>query len=130
MMEPYWLDDEAALRIHELQIEAYGGTFGIRDAGLLSSALARPRHLHAFDAKATLPMLASAYAYGIVRNHPFVDGNKRTGTVVCITFLEMNDWKLTATDDLLCDVVLRLAAGEVSDSELASWMAANTRKME
>ena len=89
--EPVWIRDDVALAIHRRQLSEHGGAEGVRDAGLLTPALARPRNLLAHSAEAPdFASLASAYAYRIVRNHPFIDGNQRTGYVVCGTFLVLN----------------------------------------
>lgn len=105
---------------HAEQIAEHGGGEGVRDAGLLESAMARPQNLASYgepDAAA----LAAAYAYGIARNHPFVDGNKRTAAVVSETFLILNGYTLTATDAELVVAFLALAAGELSEEETADW---------
>lgn len=113
-----------ALAAHAEQLAEHGGGEGIRDAGLLDSAMARPRNLADYgdpDAAA----LAAAYAFGIARNHPFVDGNKRTAAVVSETFLVLNGHALEATDAELVVAVLALAAGELSEDELADWFRAH-----
>ncbi|MES2460133.1 MAG: type II toxin-antitoxin system death-on-curing family toxin, partial [Armatimonadota bacterium] len=96
--EPIWLREDVVLAIHRRQLAEHGGSEGVRDSGLLSSALARPQNLLAYgEPTPDLPSLAAAYAFGIVRNHPFVDGNKRTGYVVCRTFLIINGQDITAS---------------------------------
>lgn len=115
-----WVATTVAAAIHREQLEEHGGGQGIRDAGLLESAMARPHHLVAYgepDAAA----LAAAYAYGIARNHPFVDGNKRTAAVVSETFLAINGLTLDATDAEIVVAFLALAAGELAEDELADW---------
>lgn len=115
-----WVATAVAAAIHREQLEEHGGGQGIRDAGLLESAMARPHHLVAYgepDAAA----LAAAYAYGIARNHPFVDGNKRTAAVVSETFLAINGLTLDATDAEIVVAFLALAAGELAEDELADW---------
>jgi len=105
---------------HLEQIAEHGGGEGVRDVGLLESAMARPRNLADYgepDAAA----LAAAYAYGIARNHPFVDGNKRTATVVSETFLALNGYRITASDAEVVVAFVDLAAGELSEAELADW---------
>ena len=97
----------------------------MRDPGLLQSALARPRHL--FDPTPALPALAAAYAFGIARNHPFIDGNKRTAAVVCETFLELNGASIEASDAEMYPVFLDLAAGQLTEDELAAWLESHTR---
>lgn len=115
-----WVATEVALAAHAEQLAEHGGREGVRDAGLLDSAMARPRNLADYgdpDAAA----LAAAYAFGIARNHPFVDGNKRTAAVVSETFLVLNGHALEATDAELVVAFLALAAGELSEEELADW---------
>lgn len=115
-----WVDPAAALAAHREQLQEHGGGDGIRDSGLFESAMARPRNLAAYgepDAAA----LAAACAFGIARNHPFVDGNKRTAAVVSETFLNLNGFMLDASDAELVVVFLDLAAGELGESELAEW---------
>jgi death on curing protein len=115
-----WVTDAVALAIHGEQIAEHGGGEGVRDHGLFASAMARPHNLVAYgepDAAA----LAAAYAFGIARNHPFVDGNKRTAAVVSETFLVLNGYALIATDAELVVAFLALAAGELSEEALADW---------
>ena len=119
-----WVTIEVALAAHAEQIAEHGGGVGVRDANLLDSAMARPRNFAAYgdpDAAA----LAAAYAYGIARNHPFVDGNKRTAAVVSETFLLLNGLTLMASDAELVVTFLALAAGELSEEELADWFRAH-----
>ncbi len=115
-----WVSEEAALAIHNEQIARHGGGTGVRDQSLLQSALARPQNLLAYG-KPDLAALAAAYAYGIARNHPFVDGNKRTAAVVSGIFLLLNVHWLDANDAEIVVAFLALAAGELSEEELADW---------
>jgi len=115
-----WIATEVALAAHAEQLAEHGGGDGIRDAGMLDSAMARPQNLVQYgdpDAAA----LAAAYAFGIARNHPFIDGNKRTAAVVSETFLMLNGYALGATDAELVVAFVALAAGELSEDELADW---------
>ncbi len=115
-----WISVEVALAAHAEQLAEHGGGEGVRDLALLESAMARPRNLAGYgepDAAA----LAGAYAYGIARNHPFVDGNKRTAAVVSETFLVLNGYHLAATDAEVVVAFLALAAGELSEEEMAEW---------
>ena len=115
-----WIATEVALAAHAEQLAEHGGGDGIRDAGMLDSAMARPQNLAQYgdpDAAA----LAAAYAFGIARNHPFTDGNKRTAAVVSETFLMLNGYALGATDAELVVAFVALAAGELSEDELADW---------
>jgi death-on-curing protein len=123
-----WLSKAAALAYHEEQIGEHGGAFGIRDIGLLESALARPENLAAYGDPDAAD-LAAAYAFGIARNHPFVDGNKRTAAVLMETFLDRNGFELTADDASLVVSILGLAAGDMSESELARWLRQNLRPL-
>jgi death-on-curing protein len=121
-----WLSRAAVVAIHGEQVAEHGGAPGLRDAGLLESALARPQHAAAYgdpDAAA----LAAAYAFGIIRNHPFVDGNKRTGFVVGATFLLLNELDLAASEQEVVEHFWRLAEGSLSEEELAAWFRANLR---
>lgn len=115
-----WVAPEVAEAAHAEQLAEHGGGEGTRDAGLLASALARPQNLAAYG-EPDVAALAAAYAYGIARNHPFVDGNKRTAAVVSETFLVLNGYDLGASDAELVVAFLALAAGELSEDELADW---------
>lgn len=127
MGEVIWIDKHETLTIHAQQIAEHGGSDGVRDEGLLESALARPQNLLAYsEANPSLPRLAAAYGFGIVRNHPFVDGNKRTALVVSLTFLLMNGLVITAPRDDRYFIFYDLAAGKLSEEELAKWLEANT----
>ena len=118
-----WVEKALALAIHERQLAEHGGTGGVRDEGLLESALARPRQLHAYgDPAPDLADLAAALAYGLARNHPFLDGNKRTAAVACETFLELNGAVLEADDLELYPVYLALAEGKLSERDFAAWL--------
>lgn len=118
-----WLLEETITAIHHRQIAEHGGSEGLRDEGLLLSALARPQNLLAYGEPAPdLASLAAAYAYGIARNHPFVDGNKRTALVAARTFLILNGVDLEATQDDKVLTFLSLAEGAVSEEELADWI--------
>lgn len=110
-----------ALAAHAEQLAEHGGGEGLRDAGALDSAMMRPRNLAEYG-KPDAAALAASYAFGIARNHPFVDGNKRTAAVVCETFLMLNGWHLTASDAELVVAFVALAAGELSEDELADWL--------
>ncbi len=115
-----WIATEVALAAHAEQLAEHGGGDGIRDAGMLDSAMARPQNLAQYgDSDAAA--LAAAYAFGIARNHPFTDGNKRTAAVVSETFLMLNGYALGATDAELVVAFVALAAGELGEDELADW---------
>lgn len=118
-----WLQKDTVLAIHDRQVAEHGGSAGVRDEGLLESALARPQQLHAYgDPTPDLPDLAAALAYGLARNHPFVDGNKRTAAVCCETFLELNGATLEAGDADLFPQYLALAEGNVKERDFAAWL--------
>lgn len=123
MAEIVWLLKEAVRAIHERQIAEHGGSSGLRDEGLLQSALARPQHLAAYgDPPPDLAALAAAYAFGIARNHPFIDGNKRTALVAARTFLLVNGANLEASQEEKYLTFLRLAEGSLPEEELADWI--------
>ena len=119
-----WLTHRIATSIHLKQIQRHGGGHGTRDEGLLESALARPQNLAAYG-EPTVFELAASYAFGIARNHPFIDGNKRTAFVAADLFLRMNGQQLHAEQAEAAVVFLRLAAGEFSEAELAEWFRRN-----
>jgi death-on-curing protein len=116
-----WIGAQVGLAAHNEQLAEHGGGEGVRDHGLFESAMARPQNLAAYgepDAAA----LATSYAFELARNHPFVDGNKRTAAVVMETFLNANGFRLEANDGEMVVVMLALAAGELSEEELARWL--------
>lgn len=123
-----WISTALAMAIHERQLAEHGGGSGIRDDDLLESALARPRQYHANgDPPPDLVDLAASLAFGLTRNHPFVDGNKRTTAVACETFLLLNDATLGADDLTLYPVYLGLAEGRLDEAEFATWLRAHVR---
>lgn len=121
--EPIWLDAADALAIHDRQLSEHGGGTGVREIGMLESALGRPVNQWHYgeDDQAAL---AAAYAFGIARNHPFIDGNKRTAWVVARLFLALNGHKLVFTAEDAISTVLALAAGDLAEDELADWFRA------
>ena len=125
MPEPEWVGVETALAIHEEQIGEHGGGEGVRDRGLLESAMARPRNAWGYGVT-DLCALAATLGHGIARNHPFVDGNKRTAFVVVETFLILNGAELGASDAESVVAMLDLAAGEMTEDEFADWLRAHT----
>lgn len=120
MAEPIWLELEVALAVHDRQLAEHGGPSGVRDRDMLESALARPANQWAYG-QADLPALAAAYAFGIARNHPFADGNKRTAWVLARLFLAVNGVALTFEPQDAIRAMLALAGGELSEAELADW---------
>lgn len=121
-----WLLSEVLVAVHEEQLAEHGGGAGTRDAGLLDSALARPRQL-AHYGQPDAAALAASYGYGIARNHPFIDGNKRTAFVAVELFLELNGFSLTADDGDCVLTTLKLAAGELEESSFADWIRRHLR---
>jgi len=118
-----WLSKAVVLAAHEEQLSEHGGAVGLRDDGLLESALARPKHLFSYtEPEPDIPALAASYAFGIARDHPFTDGNKRTSLVVAETFMLLNGIELEAGDAELLTTWLQLAKGEISESNLAAWL--------
>ena len=123
MTEPIWVRQDVVRAIHRRQLAEHGGADGIRDEGLLASALARPSNLLAYsEDEPDLAALGASYAYGIAKNHPFVDGNKRTAYVVCRTFLKLNSVDIEASEKDKYVTFLKLAAGELSEEALADWI--------
>ena len=116
-----WIDPAVILAVHEEQLAEHGGAAGVRDAGLLESALARPRDL-AYSGEPGVCELAAAYAFGLVKNHPLVDGNKRSAFVAAVLFLALNAWHLVATDADCVIAMLNLATGEISEAQFAVWL--------
>lgn len=129
MTEPEWLDLEIVIDFHSEQLALFGGPEGIRDLGLLESALGRAQNKFAYG-ESSLAVLAAAYGFGIVRNHPFVDGNKRTALASMIVFLNLNGMALVADHDAATAIVLALAAGEIGEDVLARWIGDNIRSLE
>jgi death-on-curing protein len=122
--EPIWLSVAIVVAIHDEQLAIHGGLPGIRDSGLLASALDRPRNKWAYSS-AELAELAAAYGYGIARNHPFVDGNKRTSLLAIYTFLGMNDIDFVVPEAEFAAMIMAVAAGEVSEENLTCWIRDN-----
>ena len=128
---PIWLREDAVRAMHQRQLAEHGGQPGIRDENLLLSALARPQHLHAYaEVEPDISALAAAYAFGIARNHPFLDGNKRTALVASRTFLLLNGSNLLASAENKYRTFLALAAGEIDEAELSRWFAANVQPLD
>jgi death-on-curing protein len=127
MKEPYWLTREECLALHEMMLSQHGGSEGLRDENMLESALAKPRQLFAYG-KPTLSDLAASYVCGLVKNHPFIDGNKRTGFMLGAGFLERNGYEFHASEVEAVVRTLALAAGELSEAEFAAWLKTNSRR--
>jgi death-on-curing protein len=127
MKAPYWLTREECLALHDMMLSHYGGIAGVRDENMLESALAKPQQRFHYD-KPTMAELGAAYAAGIVKNHPFLDGNKRTGFMMGAGFLERNGFEFVATEAEAVLRTLALAAGEMSEGDYAAWLKANSRR--
>lgn len=123
-----WIDKTVVLAIHEEQLNEHGGGAGIRDVGLLESALARPENLAAYG-QPDVADLAASYAFGIAKNHPFVDGNKRTAAILARLFLVLNGHDVQVSEADVVVAFLALAAGEMSEAELAGWLRENLRPL-
>ena len=125
-MPVVWIEESVVLALHEEHLAEHGGAVGIRDRGLLESALFRPQNLASYD-DPDLAALAAAYGFGLIRNHPFIDGNKRTAFTVTELFLALNGLELIADDPSCVVTMLRLAEGSLSEKEFADWIRANTK---
>ena len=126
MRKPIWLDSQDLYVLHNQLLARFGGLEGIRDEGLLESALSRPIQKFQYELKSSLPELAASYSYGIARNHPFFDGNKRSALLAAIVFLEINGMKFLATEEEAALETLALAACERTEEEYASWLIKNS----
>jgi len=127
MKEPEWMSIPLVIAIHDEQLAIHGGSSGLRDAALLESALGRPQNKWAYE-KAGLAELAAAYGFGIARNHPFVDGNKRTALLAIFTFLGVNGVDFIVPEAEAAAMILSLAAGEISEENLTRWIRDNWPK--
>jgi len=125
--EPEWLSTPAVLSIHQQLLYEFGGAEGLRDRGLLESTLSRPRHLWRYE-QPDIPDLAAAYAFGIARNHPFVDGNKRTALTAAFVFLAINGHEVEAEEAEVVVMTVDLAAKSIHQEQYASWLRDHCRK--
>ena len=126
MSEWVWLNRAVIVAIHEVQLAEHGGGTGVRDAGLLDSALDKPQQLNNYgEPPPDAAALAASYGYGISRNHPFIDGNKRTGYVAAELFLRLNGWRLNADDASCVVTMLAVAAGDITEEAFAAWLRAH-----
>jgi death-on-curing protein len=123
--KPVWIDERDALILHSRLLALHGGAGGLRDRGLLQSALARPQQQYAYAEASDIIDMATAYTAGIVRNHPFLDGNKRTGFVVGILFLELNGYRFIASEEDAAQAVLKLADGTFDEADYGSFLRGN-----
>ncbi|MBK8184415.1 MAG: type II toxin-antitoxin system death-on-curing family toxin [Candidatus Competibacteraceae bacterium] len=129
MTAPLWIEVRDALALHERLLALHGGAVGLRDRGLLESALARPQQLYAYADTPDRLALAAAYTVGLVRNHPFIDGNKRVGFIVGILFLELNGYRFTADEAQTAQAVLALAAGTLDEASYTHFLRANSQRL-
>ncbi len=130
MDEPIWIDKPEVLVVHSRQLAEHGGSDGLRDETLLDSALSKPRNVFAYADDATLPRLAASYAFGLARNHAFIDGNKRTALVISEGFLRLNGLKVVSTPEEKYFTFLHLADGSLSEEELTAWFTQHTVPLE
>lgn len=129
MDELFWLNERIIRVIHEDQLSQHGGSSGLRDENLLSASLARPRNLYAYGEVVTLFDLAAAYGFGLVKNHPFVDGNKRAAFVAMAIFLEMNGYSLNAPEQEVVVIMERLATDLETQESVSKWLEINSLKL-
>ena len=122
MTEPRWLALVHILAVHSDQIQAHGGSLGLRDRGLLESALERPRNRFHYEPTSDLPSLAASYGFGIAKNHPFVDGNKRVAFQAMYLFLGLNGLRIDASEEEVVATILSLASGDLDEPGLAAWL--------
>jgi death-on-curing protein len=127
--EAAWIDTRDVLAIHDRLLALHGGATGLRDQGLLESALARPRQHHAYADSPDIVEMAVLYTAGVVRNHPFVDGNKRTGFVIGVLFLELNGFEFKASEEDATQAVTALAAGLLDEAGYRMWLREKVRRM-
>ena len=125
MKEPVWIDERDALALHDRLLALHGGAVGLRDDGLLKSALARPQQHFAYAESPDIVDMAAAYTGGVVRNHPFIDGNKRTGFVVGVLFLELNGYRFNASEEDAAQMVLELASGNLDEAGYIAFLRAH-----
>ena len=125
--EPRWIEERDALAIHDRLLALHGGAIGLRDRGLLESALARPRQHYAYAGESDVVEMAALYTAAIVRNHPFVDGNKRTGFVIGVLFLELHGFDFKASEADATQAVMALAAGTLDEAGYAVWLRENAK---
>ena len=126
---PKWLTKAMMDAIHDQSLIDFGGASGTRNSGLLESAIDRPRNLHAYVKDVTIPRLAAAYCFAIVKNHPFVDGNKRAGLLAGNAFLALNGYRFQPEETEIVHMILALAEGAIGEDELASWFSENSEKL-
>ena len=129
MISPVWIKEAVVIAIHRRQLAEHGGSDGIRDKGLLESALFRPQYQYNYG-NPTIFDLAAAYGYGITNNHPFIDGNKRTAYVVMRTFLRLNGYNIQASAKAKYEIWIRLASSQINEADLSKWIEEKSLKIE
>ena len=122
MKEPHWLNYDDCINIHDSSLQHFGGSDGIRDQGLLESAISRPQQSYHYK-EVSIFELAACYAYGIIKNHPFIDGNKRTGFIASALFLQSNHFRLIASEEHALAFTVALAASEITEADYANWLS-------
>lgn len=127
--ETVWIEERDVLAIHDRLLALHGGAAGLRDGGLLQSALARPRQYHAYAEGTDIVVLAALYTVGIVRNHPFFDGNKRTGFVTGVLFLEVNGFTFNADEAAATQAVMSVAAGKMDEHAYSAWLRSSSTRI-
>jgi len=128
MKDPCWINSRALLLLHEESLAEHGGLTGLRDENAFHAALARPQHVFNYEPDADLSRLAAAYGFGLVRGHPFNDGNKRVGFLAILLFLDLNGFELRVEQVEAIQAILALAAGKMSESEMAGWIRDHMRR--
>lgn len=123
-----WLTAPAIVAFHEQLISHYGGSSGLRAPELLDSALARPKHLMTYKNRVSVPQLAAAYGWGLLRNHPFIDGNKRIALAAIVVLLDLNGWELVCSEAEETAMVLQAASGEIKEAAFARWLQRSAKK--
>jgi len=126
MNQPKWILEQATISIHEMLLAEHGGATGIRDVSLLKSALAKPKHRLSYDPDTTMFELAASYSFGIAKNHPFVDGNRRTSFTIGVLFLEINGFTFHAPETEAVITIERMASGLNNEAELAKWFKSHS----
>jgi death-on-curing protein len=127
MKQPVWMDERDARTLHGRLLALDGGVAGVRDEGLLQSAMARPQQLFAYGEANDIVSLAAAYTAGLIQNHPFIDGNKRVGFMTGIVFLEINGCRFTASEADVTRAILDLAAGKIDEAAFTEWLRHNVK---
>jgi death on curing protein len=125
---PRWIDTRALLLLHAESLAEHGGLTGLRDQNALEAALARPQHVFRYEPGSDLSRLAAAYGFGLVRDHPFHDGNKRAGFLAILLFLDLSRFELRVEQVEAIQVIIKMAAGKMRESELAEWIRAHLRR--